>query len=216
MWSKNYSLYLVLDRDVCDYGRLWDVLKASVRGGVDIVQLRDKRGSAREILEFSEKAIKFLRGRVPFIINDRVDLALAARADGVHLGQDDIPVAVGRKILGRKALIGVSCQRLEHLRSALRNGADYVGFGSIFKTKTKPHRHPMSLALLEKAVMASKIPLFAIGGINSENLKQIDVRGVHHVAVCRTICLADNVEKMTRDLKERLAWSSASTIYKRR
>ena len=125
-------MYLILDAQVNSYGQLLDILKRSIRCGVDIVQLRDKAGSAREILKFSEKALKIVGDKMPFMINDRVDLAIMAGAAGVHLGQEDIPIAFARKMLGKKRIIGASCQTLEHARSAQREGADYIGFGSVF------------------------------------------------------------------------------------
>src|SRR3990167_1425344 len=108
-WKKkslnDAKLYLILDRDVGTYEKLFEILKQSVQAGVDIVQLRDKKGTARDILAFSKQALRFLRGRVPYIINDRVDLALIVAADGVHLGQEDIPVSTARRKLGAKAIV---------------------------------------------------------------------------------------------------------------
>lgn len=199
---ENAKLYLILDREVNAYPRLFEILQQSVQGGVDMVQLRDKKGSAKDILEFSREARRFLRGRIPYIINDRVDLALIARADGVHLGQDDIPIPLARKMLGSRAMIGISCQTVVQVRKAQQAGADYIGFGSIFKTLTKPQRRPMDARLLKRVLKEGKLPVFAIGGITLQNLSQLQANGVDRAAVCRDICLAKNVRGAAQRLKD--------------
>lgn len=201
---KGARLYLILDAGVRPYDQLFEILKQSLRGGVDLVQLRDKKGSGRQILDFSKRALRFLRGRIPFIINDRVDLAVACRADGVHLGQEDLPIAVARDILGKKAIIGLSCQTWAQARAAQRAGADYIGFGSVFKTLTKPDRPAMDLTLLEKVVRGIDIPVFAIGGIKQENIPLIRPMGVDRVAVTRAICLAGHVAGKVAQLRSSL------------
>ena len=198
------KLYLILDAQVCDYKRLWSVLESGVNNGVDIVQLRDKLGTVQNALAFMARAKRYLKGRVPLIVNDRADLACMAGASGVHVGQDDLPVAAARQICGRSALIGKSCQTLEHLRNACREGADYVGFGSVFKTQTKPDRLPMDLDVLQKvAVYAAsrKIPVFAIGGITKGNIACVSAWGITRVAVCREILLAKDPARASRELK---------------
>ena len=197
-------LYVILDTQVHDYPALFKILKESVRSGEVVVQLRDKFGKGRDSLQFIRKALKFLDNKVPFIVNDRVDLALASGASGVHLGQDDIPLAVARKILGRKALLGISCQTLAQARKAEAGGADYIGFGSVFKTLTKPERFPMELSLLTRVIRACHIPVYAIGGITLQNLCLLTDRGVTHVAVTRAVCLSDRVGQATKCFLERL------------
>jgi len=195
------GLYLVLDRQVNDDGRLLEIARESIRHGVDIIQLRDKLGKARDTLRCFKGILREVNGRVPVIMNDRVDLAIAAGADGVHLGQDDIPVKDARRMLGPKIMIGVSCQSYEHARQAQNEGADYIGFGSVFKTLTKPERNPMNLDLLKKVVREVSIPVFAIGGIAPENIAVLRGIGVKHFAVCRAICMAKNIEKAIIGLK---------------
>lgn len=194
------KLYLILDTQVNTYTQLLEILKRSILCGVDIVQLRDKSGCARDILAFAKEAKKIIGGKAPFIINDRVDLALIADASGVHLGQDDIPIDGARRMLGSKKIIGISCQNFEHARRAQKDGANYIGFGSVFKTQTKPGRSPMDLEVFKKVVREIKIPVFAIGGITSDNVGQLRKFGVERVAVCRGICLAKNVSEITRIL----------------
>jgi len=199
---KQSSLYLILDAQVLSCQELLAQLKPAVRAGVDIVQLRHKNGSAAEILDFCKQAKKICRNRTLFILNDRVDLALLAQVDGVHLGQDDISYVDARKMMGKKAIIGVSCQTLDQVKVAQRQGVDYIGFGSIFKTKTKPERQPMKFDLLAKVLETAKIPLFPIGGINLNNLTQITPLGVRRVAVCRDILLAKDVEQAVKEFNQ--------------
>ena len=196
------KLYLILDTEVAGYERLLKIVKESLEGGVDLIQLRDKQGSAKDILEFSRQVQKILRNRIPYIINDRADVAVAAGASGVHLGQEDLPVKIARKIVGKKAIIGISCQTLKKAKQAQEEGADYIGFGSVFKTPTKPLREPMDLKLLGDVVREVRIPVFAIGGIALGNARDVMRYGVKGIAVCRAICCADNVETVTRQFKK--------------
>ena len=199
---KKARLYLVLDRQVNGYHQLWEILKQSVGTGVDILQLRDKTGSGREILQFSQKTIRFLKGKIPYILNDRVDLAVASRASGVHLGQEDLPIQYAKKMLGKSAIIGISCQTYRHALDAQKAGADYIGFGSVFKTQTKPDRDPMDLKLLADVVKKIRIPVFAIGGIHLDNIRRITELGVRKVAVCRAICSAQDIAGITKEFRK--------------
>jgi len=194
------KLYLILDAQVLDYGALLQALKDSVRGGVDIVQLRDKNGSAKEILDFCRKALKITRHQIPFIVNDRADIAILSGADGLHVGQEDLDYSQARRLMGRGKIIGVSCQNLAHAIKAQVLGADYIGFGSVFQTKTKPGRQAMDLDLLQKVIKKVEIPIFPIGGISRTNISQLIPLGVSRVAVCRDILLADDAGKAVREL----------------
>lgn len=194
-------LYLILDAGVLGYKDLLTVVKTAVRSGVDIVQLRDKTGKACETLSCARMIRKLVAKKALFIVNDRVDIALLCGADGVHLGQDDLSVKDARKIIGKGLIIGRSCQTLRHLSCAEREGADYVGFGSVFETQTKPGRKPMDLGLLEEAVRMARVPLFPIGGITRENIAVVTAQGARRVAVCRDILLDDNVVGAVDDLR---------------
>ena len=204
-WKKrslnDCKLYLILDTEVNDYDHLLKVARQSVLSGVDMIQLRDKKGLPKDIMKFSRSLLKFLKGRIPFIMNDRVDLAIAAGAADVHLGQDDFPIGVARKMMGAGAIIGVSCQSWKAAQRAENQGADYIGFGSVFKTKTKPYRQPMDLNLLSQVTTGLRIPVFAIGGISQENIETLHQRGINRVAVCRAICEATDLKEATRRLK---------------
>ncbi len=201
---KNTRLYLILDAQVNSYEQLFEIAKQSIKSGVDIVQLRDKFGTVKDGLNFSKRMTEITQGRVPFIINDRVDLTFECGANGVHLGQDDISIASARKMLGPQAIIGSSCQTFEQAQKAQKDGADYIGFGSVFKTLTKPQRSPMDLNLLKRVAGEIQIPVFAIGGITLENIAEIQVLGINRFAVCRAICQARNVEETTQAFKDKV------------
>src|SRR3989338_1255976 len=190
---KRLKFYLILDEQVNDYSELFEIVKIAAKTKVDILQIRDKHGNAKDILDFSLKAMQHLKGRVPFIVNDRVDIALASGASGVHVGTDDLPIKAARKMLGSKAIIGASCQSLEHAWKAQAEKADYIGFGSVFRTLTKPDRDEMDLGLLEQVVKTIKIPVFAIGGISQDNVSTLLALGVKRIAVCRAVCEAEDV-----------------------
>ena len=195
------KLYLILDAQVLDYGALLQVLKDSVRGGIDVVQLRDKNGSAKEILDFCRKVLKITKHKIPFIVNDRADLAILSGADGLHVGQEDLEYLQARRMMGRGKIVGVSCQNLAHALKAQAQGADYIGFGSVFETQTKPGRQAMDLDLLQKVIKQIKVPIFPIGGISRANIGQLTPLGVKKVAVCRDILLAQDVTQAVREFR---------------
>jgi len=191
-----------LDTQVLDYEPLLQVLKDSVRGGIDIVQLRDKKGSTKEILDFCRKILKITKHKIPFIVNDRPEAAFCSGADGLHLGQEDVNCLLARKMMGPSKIIGVSCQNLAHALKAQVQGADYIGFGSVFQTPTKPGRQAMDLDLLQKVIRRVKIPVFPIGGISRGNIGQLIPLGVTRVAVCRDILLAKNAAQAAKEFKD--------------
>jgi len=196
-------LYLVLDTAVQPYHKLWEILKQSVNAGIDIIQLRDKQGSVTEILRFAKKAKAFINSRCIFIINDRLDIALACGADGAHLGQEDLPVKGVRKIpAGRRVFIGRSTHSLEQALAAAKEGPDYIGVGPIFETPTKPTYQPVGTDLIRQAARHVRIPFVCIGGINQDNLQQVLDAGARRVAVVRAIFEAEDVEQATKDIKK--------------
>ncbi len=213
LWKKKLladcKLYLILDTEVNDYDSLFEIAREAVISGVDILQLRDKSGLPADILKFSRRILPVIRSaavrrkkQILFIMNDRVDLAIASGASGVHIGQDDLPLPWVRKMMGTKAVIGVSCQNLKQAQLAQRQGADYIGFGSIFKTKTKPQRNPMDFDLLHRVFKKIKIPVFAIGGIDQNNVILLKDRGVDRVAVCRAISQTQRISHTVRTFRE--------------
>ena len=179
-------------------------IEGALRGGVDIVQLRSKTLSDRALLELGKKIRQVTRRlRKLFIVNDRVDLMLAMDADGIHLGQDDLPVGVARQMIGdRKKIIGRSTHSLKQALRAERERADYIGFGPIFETPTKPTHHPIGLRAIRQVMKRIKIPVVCIGGIDQTNVKRVIEAGVERVAVVRAIFAAPNAYQAARHLRE--------------
>ena len=186
MKIENCKIYLVTDEKSCNGKDFYDCVERAIKGGVKIVQLREKNISAKE---FYEKALKVKevckRYGVLFIINDRLDIAQAVEADGVHLGQSDMPIEKARDILKDKFLIGATARNIEEAKKAELLGADYIGSGAIFGTSTKDNAKKLEMTELKKIVNSVKIPVFAIGGININNvwmLKNIGLQGVCSVS----------------------------------
>lgn len=198
---REARLYLILDRQVNSYPELFEIARRSAQTGVTIMQLRDKTGTAREILDSCRKLQRLLKGRALFIVNDRMDLALACGADGVHLGQEDLPPGEARRMMGAGAVIGVSCQTYPQAVLAQEEGADYLGFGSVFKTATKPQRSPLDLTLLAKVYQDMKIPVFPIGGINARNKVKLQALGIERFAVCRAVCQAPDIREAIKIMR---------------
>ena len=179
---KTCKIYLVTDEKACLEKDFYSCIEEAIKGGVGIVQLREKNISTKD---FYEKALKVKEicknyGAL-FIINDRLDIAQAVGADGVHLGQSDMPIEEARKILKDKFLIGATARNMEEAKRAELLGADYIGSGAIFGTSTKDNAKKLEMEELKKIVASVKIPVFAIGGININNvgsLKNIGLQGI--------------------------------------
>jgi thiamine-phosphate pyrophosphorylase len=164
-----------------------------------MVQLRDKLSDKKDILETALALKQGLRGtRSIFIVNDHVDIAKLVDADGVHLGQSDLPLPAARELLGKNKIIGVSCINLEQALLARDQGADYLGIGAVFSTQTKPESAPLGLELLKTVQKKIEIPIFAIGGINETNITEVLSLGVHGVAISSAICTAPDLVLATR------------------
>jgi thiamine-phosphate pyrophosphorylase len=178
-------LYAILDAEQLGGRRAEDVCGALLAGGVRLFQYRDKRGSSREIFEAVCRLIPMIRERGGlFIVNDRADVALVANADGVHLGQDDLPVDLGRRVLKPSQYLGYSTHNLEQLRQADASSADYLAYGPIFPTASKEAPDPtVGLDGLVRARQATSKPLVAIGGITVDNARQVIESGADSVAV---------------------------------
>ncbi len=173
---------------MCPREKLADVVGEAIRGGVTLVQLREKDISTRD---FYNEAVLLKelcsKGGVPLIINDRLDIALAVDADGIHIGQSDMPVSVVRRILGKEKIIGLSAGSVEEAEEAVRGGADYLGVGAVFHTSTKSDANDVGIEMLKKVRSAVKIPIVGIGGINADNIEQLYGTGIEGVAVVSCI-----------------------------
>jgi thiamine-phosphate pyrophosphorylase len=197
-----HGLYLVTDRSLCGRKSLEDVVLQAVKGGVSCVQLREKDISTRLFVREAQRIKKLLEPyRVPLIINDRIDVALACGADGVHIGQDDMPYAIARSILGPKAIIGLSVETWEDVEESRKLDVDYIGVSPVFATPTKTDtKGAWGLEGLAKIKSVSRHPLVAIGGINESNAADVVRAGADCVAVVSAICSSPDPESATRKL----------------
>ena len=204
--QPDYSLYLVTDRALCLGRELLDVVSAAVRGGVSMVQLREKHCDSRDFVALARALVTLLAPKgVPLLINDRVDIALACGAQGVHVGQSDMAVADVRALLGSKALVGLSVETLEDIHAAEALAVDYLGVGPVFPTATKPdHCPPWGIEGLRKARLATQLPLVAIGSVKADNLSQVMATGMDGVAVVSALCSAPSPEAAARDMCQRI------------
>ncbi len=182
---------------------LW-LIEEAVAGGATIVQLRGKTWTDRDFFRIAVKAVELVQTkRIPFIINDRADIALASRADGVHLGQDDLPVKAAREILGRDLLIGLSVNTPDDARKAEEAGADYIGVGPVFPTVSKRDLQPLlGLEGLRKIRAEVKLPILAIGGISATNAAEVIAAGADGVAVISAIGSAVNPRRASTEFIE--------------
>jgi thiamine-phosphate pyrophosphorylase len=175
----------------------------AIAGGADTIQLREKSGSTKEMINAAEQMQAICRNAgVTFVVNDRVDVAIAAGADGVHLGQDDFPIRLARKLLGEKAIIGGSAGTMEEARKCLSEGADYVGFGPVYATGSKADAGPAGgLELLRHVAETIPLPIIAIGGITMANAPLVMKAGAHGIAVISAVCCQDDPAEATRSLR---------------
>lgn len=206
IFLNDKKLYLVTNSDNFESDEIFlDKVALSIKSGVDIVQLREKNTTSKRFIYLAQR-IRELTSHfgAAFIVNDRVDIAKISNADGVHLGQDDIPVSYAREILGDNAIIGVSTHCPEHAKKAITDGADYIGVGPVFKTPTKPSKDPVGLEYVKWAADNVNIPFFAIGSIDTANIKEVVQAGAKRVAVIRAIMYADDIESNCKILKSAL------------
>jgi thiamine-phosphate pyrophosphorylase len=199
----DYSLYLVTDSSLALGRPIRKIVEAAIRGGVTIVQYREKNAPSRQMISQAEGLMELCRANhIPFIVNDRVDVALAVGADGVHVGQDDMPAALVRKLIGPEKIIGVSAEGVAQAQVAALEGADYVGASPIFATPTKPDAPPPIGALGLKAITRGcTVPVVAIGGLNAKNAESMIRAGASGVAVVSAIMSAEDVESATREIR---------------
>jgi len=216
MKALDLSTYLVTDTAACGGRDVFDVLAAALRGGVTAVQVREKNASTRELYELVLRAAEVVAGRATLLVDDRVDVVLAARAtgarvDGVHVGQGDLPADVVRSLLGPDAVVGLSANTPEHLArvAALPAGTvDYLGVGPIRPTSTKPdHPAPLGVAGFAAIVAATALPCVAIGSVRADDAPALREAGTAGLAVVSAICSAPDPQRAARDLAT--AWARA-------
>lgn len=198
-----YRLYLVTD-DQQDLATLKRVVSKAVEGGVTMVQVREKHGDVRAFIERALAVKEILKGSgVPLIINDRVDVALAVDADGVHLGQSDMPAKVARQLIGPDKILGLSIETQEQLAEADSLPIDYIGLSAIFATPTKTNtKYHWGIDGLKSALKVTSLPIVAIGGIHEGNIPELCSTGVHGLALVSAICSADDPKASAARLLE--------------
>jgi len=205
------TLYLVTDAGLLAGRDFVSGVREALEGGVTMVQLREKDLCGRGFYELA-MALRGLASayQVPLIINDRLDMALAVDADGVHLGQDDLPAKAAREILGSGKLLGISAATLGEARQAEEQGADYVGVGAIFPTTTKNNVRQVSLPELQAIKQALTIPVVAIGGITAENARQVRATGVDGLCVVRAILGAKDIRAAAAEFRQ--LWAAKEEV----
>ena len=202
----DYSLYLVTDRTLSLGRSTVEVVRAAIRGGVSCVQLREKGCSTREFMDEARLLKALLAGTgVPLFINDRLDVALAVGADGVHLGQNDLAIADARRLVGNRMIIGISAESVADAVRAEAEGADYIGASPVFTTPTKTDTAPpLGLDGLRAIRRAVRLPLVAIGGIDADNAAQVLRAGADGLAVVSAIVSAPCPRTAAAGLRQRI------------
>lgn len=197
----NYKLYLVTDRDLLKNTDICTAVEQAIQGGVTLVQLREKELSS---LEFYNTALKVKKVtdkyNIPLIINDRLDIALAVDAAGVHVGQSDMPAAIARRLIGPGKILGVSTATVEESIEAEKNGADYVGVGAVFPTSTKLDARAVTVEILKRIKENIKIPVVAIGGISENNVQSLRAADIDGVAVVSAILGKQDIKEASENL----------------
>lgn len=206
MKELKLSLYVITDEKLLEGKDIAKAVEEAILGGADIIQYRAKNKSSREMYQEATQIKKICaKYNKPLIINDRVDIALAVDADGVHVGQDDLDVEVVRRLIGFDKILGLSTKNIEQVQEANKLPVDYIGFGSIFPTGTKEDAQLAGLEQLKKALEISIQPVVAIGGINEDNLQFVLDTGCENVAVVSAVFKDENIKQNTKRLKEILS-----------
>src|SRR5512140_36857 len=199
-----WRLYVITDEKASGGRSHLQVAEAAILGGADVIQLRDKEASSGRLYRVAMRLRKLTRdANVSFIVNDRLDIALAADADGVHVGQADLPVSVVREIMGPGRILGVSVETVEEAILAEKDGADYLGVGPVFESRgTKPDAgQPLGVDRIARIRRGCGLPIVAIGGINAENARMVREAGADAAAVISSIAAADDIAHAARRLK---------------
>ncbi len=199
----DYTLYLVTDRRLMNCKTIEDSVSLGIAGGASVVQLREKDCTSREFYELALRVKKITEpAGVPLIINDRIDICMAADAEGVHLGQKDLPCKEARRILGKDKIIGVSAALPEEAAQAQADGADYLGVGAIFPTSTKTNTRPVTPDVIREIRAAVTIPFVVIGGVNPENVRTLSGLGINGAAVVSAIISKPDITAAAREMRK--------------
>ena len=199
----DYTLYLVTDSSLMSTDTVEQSVEQAIKGGCTLVQLREKEKSSKDFFDtaMSVKAVCGSSG-IPLMINDRVDIALAVDADGVHIGQKDLPAKIVRNLIGDDKILGVSASNLVEALQAEKDGADYLGVGAMFATGTKTDADTVSMDELSKIRKKTHLPIVVIGGINQNTIPLFSGSGINGIAVVSAIVSERNILAATRELKD--------------
>ncbi len=201
----SWNLYVITDENLSKGRSHLEIAKSVIAGGAEVIQLRDKTASSKKLYHIGLDLRKLTReNQVSFIVNDRLDIALAVDADGLHIGQSDLPVHIARQLMGHDKILGVSASSLQEALAAEKHGADYLGVGPIFEARgTKADAGvPLHLSLISEIQKNSKLPQVAIGGINSQNVPEVIKAGALAVAVISAIVAQEDIQMATRQLRK--------------
>ena len=203
MKSLDTTLYFITDSSSVPENRFLPVVEAACKGGATIIQLREKNRTTREYMQLAEAVHAItVRYGIPLIIDDRVDVALAIGAEGVHVGQSDMPVRLARKIMGDDKIVGATTKTVPQALEAYEQGADYLGVGAIYPTTTKVKTVLTPVDTLKEIVKAVPIPVNAIGGLNKDNIFVLKGSGIAGVCAVSAIMKVDDPETATKELKD--------------
>lgn len=205
MKTDIYTLYLVTDRFDYTDDEFFSIIEEACQAGVTLVQLREKKATTNRFFHLAQK-VKTITDKydVPLIINDRVDICLAVDAAGVHIGDDELPIDVARSLIGPDKLLGVSADTLERANEAQQLEADYLGIGAVFPSSTKADCETVSLDIVRQMNDQSALPSVAIGGINQDNITQLEKTGITGISLVSAIMQADNVSETTEQLLQQV------------
>jgi thiamine-phosphate pyrophosphorylase len=193
------GLCLITDSSIIHGLSLKEAVQKAILGGIKFLQYREKNLSPSDSYEIANALRRLTKeAGVTFVINDDVSLALSVDADGVHLGQDDLPLREARKVMGNRSLIGISTHSVQEALAAEKDGADYIGLGPIFSTATKKTRLPLGSDVIREVKSKVRIPIFAVGGISLENIEEVLEAGAAGVAVVSAILTSPDIEHTTR------------------
>ena len=200
MKNIDLSLYLVTDNSN-DIEKFLDTIEEAIKGGTTIVQIREKTADTLDFYNLALKVKKITtKYNIPLIINDRVDIALAIDADGVHVGQSDMPCDITRKLIGEDKILGVSAATIDEAKKAEKDGADYIGTGAVFPTATKDDAPSVTKKDLSDIAASIDIPVVAIGGITLENASELKDTGIAGLSVVSAIMSSENPKKSSQEL----------------
>jgi len=202
---KKIQLCVIVDPKLSLNPDIEQVVSLAIEGGAQMIQFRDKEFSDEEFLVLAERIKKITQQKnIPFIINDRVNIAKSVDADGVHLGQDDMSLKEAREILGRDKIIGISTSNLGEAMEAEKQGADYIGLGPIFQTSSKEIKETIGPEMIRQVLSQVQIPVFPIGGINLNNIDQVTNAGSRRIAVISAVISQKDIKKAAEELFKRL------------